>query len=212
MKRRVLLRSALSLALFFGMVASAFSQDQALGGTYAVLGTNPDGSRYEGSLEITRAGKGYKFTWIVGETYTGTGTLSGTTLTVQWDYPTPVVYQVVENGRALIGTWENGAATEIAWRTDVVYKGVQVKGSYRVQGTNPDGTVYTGQVSVTQSGNSFTFSWNVGQSYQGKGKLDGEVMTVDWGDEFPVVYKVLEGGNLLIGTWADGYATEVLFK
>jgi len=52
----------------------------------------------------------------------------------------------------------------------------------------------------------------VEESYSGTGTLSGETLTVDWGDDYPVIYEVREGGNVLIGIWANGKATEVLCK
>jgi hypothetical protein len=87
-----------------------------------------------------------------------------------------------------------------------------VGGTYDVQGTTRDGAVYTGTVTVTQTGDTYNFSWEVGESYTGTGYLKEGKMTVDWGDEYPVVYEVRQGGNLLIGLWADGTATEILSR
>ena len=45
--------------------------------------------------------------------------------------------------------------------------------------------------------------------HRGVGVLDGRVVTVDWGDATPVIYVVMEDGELH-GTWADGTALEKL--
>lgn len=53
------------------------------------------------------------FTWTVaGQTFTGTGTLEGTTLTVDWGETEPVIYEVKNGGKLLEGTWAGGNATE----------------------------------------------------------------------------------------------------
>ncbi len=88
-----------------------------------------------------------------------------------------------------------------------------VQGTYKVEGTNPDGTRYRGNVTVTQSGDDYIFNWNIaGNQYSGKGQLSGTELTVDWGQEHPVIYHVQENGARLEGTWADGQGTETLTK
>lgn len=55
-------------------------------------------------------------------------------------------------------------------------------------------------------------SWIVGkQSYAGTGLREGRVVTVNWGDTYPVVYVVMPGGKMF-GTWADGKALERAVK
>ena len=52
--------------------------------------------------------------------------------------------------------------------------------------------------------------WRVGrETYTGEGRIDGRVLTVDWGAEDPIVYVLMPDGELH-GTWADGRALEKL--
>ncbi|RHX96134.1 fibronectin-binding protein [Leptospira yasudae] len=88
-----------------------------------------------------------------------------------------------------------------------------ISGKYRVAGTNPDGSSYGGSVTITQSNGEYLFTWTVaGQTFTGTGTLDGTTLTVDWGQNDPVIYEVKNGGRLLEGTWAGGSATETLRK
>ncbi len=90
------------------------NNEMNISGTYNVDGTNPNGSKYRGKVEIQKNGNQYAFHWTIGtQSYDGTGTLNGTTLTVQWGDTYPVVYQVMDNGRKLVGIWANGNASEI---------------------------------------------------------------------------------------------------
>ncbi|PJZ59324.1 fibronectin-binding protein [Leptospira barantonii] len=104
--------------LVFGFVSTAYAQigqinPSSISGKYRVAGTNPDGSAYGGSVTITQSNGEYLFTWTVaGQTFTGTGTLDGSTLTVDWGQADPVVYEVKNGGRLLEGTWAGGSATE----------------------------------------------------------------------------------------------------
>ncbi len=87
-----------------------------------------------------------------------------------------------------------------------------IGGSYQVVGKNADGSSYWGTcvVAIKPDGD-YSFAWNIGDSaFVGTGKLEGDVMTVDWGDSSPVIYQVQQDGKVLTGTWADGKATENL--
>lgn len=89
-----------------------------------------------------------------------------------------------------------------------------IDGTYKVAGVNPDGSAYRGSCDVAlKSDGTYSFNWIVGGStYVGVGKLKDDVMTVDWGDSSPVIYRVQQGGKLLVGTWSNGDATEQLSK
>ncbi len=83
---------------------------QGVGGTYTVEGTNPDGSGYNGTCVISGdEASGYAFNWTVGASqYSGSGTLSGKKLTVDWGQPDPVIYKVNADGSELKGRWGPG--------------------------------------------------------------------------------------------------------
>ena len=81
-------------------------------GKYTAQGRNPDGSRYQGTVAISKEGEIYHFQWWIGnQTYRGKGTLSDGVLTVDWGDSQPVIYQVMADG-ALKGTWAGGKASE----------------------------------------------------------------------------------------------------
>jgi hypothetical protein len=81
--------------------------DFAVGGTYQLTGTSPEGGKYEGSVVVTGdAQNGYQFNWTVGaDQYQGTGTLAGDTVTVDWGAPEPAVYKILSGGALLQGKW-----------------------------------------------------------------------------------------------------------
>ncbi|TGL55340.1 fibronectin-binding protein [Leptospira wolffii] len=90
---------------------------------------------------------------------------------------------------------------------------LNVYGTYKVAGTNPDGSRYKGSVTITLNDDgSYAFDWSVGNSFSGTGTLSGNTLTVDWGDTYPVIYTVKNGGNRLEGTWGNGTGTEILSK
>ena len=95
------------------------------------------------------------------------------------------------------------------WAQDIAE---DISGNYRVEGRNPDGSRYSGTVTVQESGDAVAFAWIVAnQSYAGVGKRVGRVVEVDWGAAHPVVYVIMPGG-VMYGTWADGQAMERLEK
>ena len=87
-----------------------------------------------------------------------------------------------------------------------------IEGTYSCEGTNPNGTPYRGTVTIRRSGNTYYFNWSVGTTYSGQGTLSGDQLTVNWGDQYPVIYTVQEDGALLVGTWGNGTGTETLRK
>lgn len=83
-------------------------------------------------------------------------------------------------------------------------------GTYTIDGTNPDGSKYYGEVVIDRNQGAYRVTWYIGQSvYVGVGSLVEGVLTVDYGDAYPAVYRLRSDG-VLDGTWADGTASEVL--
>ncbi len=90
---------------------------------------------------------------------------------------------------------------------------LNVSGTYKVTGTNPGGSKYRGSVDITLNDDgSYAFEWSVGNTFSGTGTLSGNTLTVDWGDTYPVIYTVKNGGARLEGTWGNGTGTEILTK
>ena len=52
--------------------------------------------------------------------------------------------------------------------------------------------------------------WQIaGQMYRGKGARKDDVLTIDWGQKHPVIYKIGANG-VLSGLWANGRGAEKL--
>ena len=88
-----------------------------LEGNYLVDGTNPNGSKYKGSVVIKRNGDSYLVTWtIANQVFNGNGALAGNTLTVNWKSAAnssgTVAYGLSANG-VLKGSWAGGKGSEI---------------------------------------------------------------------------------------------------
>jgi len=88
---------------------------------------------------------------------------------------------------------------------------LDISGTYAAHGTNPNGTTYRGSVTIRRDGDHYRFVWLIasGDTYQGTGVLNGRIVTVDWGQKYPVIYNVAPNG-VLTGTWNNGTATETL--
>ena len=132
-------------------------------------------------------------------------------LVVNWGDKTPVIYTFGDEG-ALDGEWADGSATETL---DLVANAAPgdiglSEGSYRVDGKNADGSGYQGNVEITGQGKDYHLTWQVGSSsYEGDGKLAGNLLTVDWGSSTPVVYALKPDGSLA-GLWDAGKGEETL--
>jgi hypothetical protein len=94
---------------------------RAPAGSYAITGTNADGSAYEGTLSVVPHGAAFHLTWNAGGTSEGIGLRDGDVLAASYGDTTcgVVTYRVGEDG-ALDGTWTafglDGVGTERAVR------------------------------------------------------------------------------------------------
>ena len=190
----------------------AIAAPPALPGLYRLTGTNPNRSGYYGMATITADGDKLRFTWWMGkEVFTGVGQFAGRMVVVNFGARHPVVYTIEPDG-ILDGEWADGSATDqLELFAKVVPGPVPTpEGRYKTSGRNPGGTGYTGTVSIARRADRFEFEWQVGaRTYRGTGTLDGNLLTVDWGSEQPVVYELSQDGGLR-GLWADGRGEDVL--
>ena len=96
-----------------------------LSGTYDIVtGTNPNGDQYGGVVTITTSSEHrnrYCLKWDISNSNqeeSGCGDLnfdsgrSAFVLSVDWGSEYPVIYDVLDDGKLLIGTWHNGAGKE----------------------------------------------------------------------------------------------------
>lgn len=87
----------------------------------------------------------------------------------------------------------------------------RIPGDYACAGSNPNGSTYRCNVTISRSGDTFSFRWVIadGTRYSGTGYLRGRTLTVDWGQSAPVIYQVGDDG-VLRGRWARGAGRETL--
>jgi len=189
-----------------------------ISGIYRVQGTNPNGTVYDGMMAITpedgpESGK-VRFTWWIGkDVFTGVGEFAGRMLVVNWGDKHPVVY-TFSGGENMDGEWADGSATE---RLSLYSRAAQsqvdlAEGTYAVSGRNPNGSTYEGTLDLSRQGSRYTLVWKVGGTgYRGVGDLNDNLLTVDWGDQTPVVYALMEDGRLK-GLWGAGRGAEELTR
>ena len=111
--RALQISTALFAVLLGALTSPAAAQlRDTLPGLYACQGTNPDGSAYEGRVEIAARKGVYNLKWKVGETaYVGVALREGDVLSVAWGMPGDeetvigVVAYRIEKGGTLVGRW-----------------------------------------------------------------------------------------------------------
>jgi hypothetical protein len=108
------------IILGLAMVACAATPAlaQKVGGAYAVEGTNPDGSKYSGTAQITPSGSTCHIVWNTGSTSKGICMLANKAFAAYYRLGKSdglVVYEVQPDG-VLKGYWtitdQDGAGTE----------------------------------------------------------------------------------------------------
>ena len=96
-----------------GEATPSGSAQANIAGRYTATGKNPNGSTYRGEVTIEQRGGQYHFYWkIANDAYQGKGQLEGGKFVIDWGDTYPVIYTLASDGR-LMGTWSNGAATEV---------------------------------------------------------------------------------------------------
>ena len=110
--RRSILMSVAFLCMMVPLVAFA-----DVIGSYSCRGTNPDGSPYDGTVEIAENGAGYVVRWTVSgtQTYSGAGLLTDDIFSASWGSGV-VVYRVQADGK-LVGKWLNVSRGEAGTET-----------------------------------------------------------------------------------------------
>ena len=122
-----------------------------------------------------------------------------------------MVYTFGQRG-VLDGEWADGTATDRLEMFARAAPGTVTapEGRYSVSGRNPNGSRYSGTVSIVRRAGRYEMEWRVGSSsYRGTGALEGNLLTVDWGSSQPIIYALGENG-VLSGLWSGGQGEDVL--
>jgi hypothetical protein len=181
-----------------------------IAGKYNVVGTNPDGGTYKGTLQILTHGDVLQFRWNAGEQYDGVGVANGNVVAVAFASGSNgkgcgVVDYTIKDDGMLDGKWGywgvNESGTETATRTS----GSGLVGEYDATGRNPGGKEYKAKLTVEPAVNRYRFSWS--NNTEGLGIKQGDNVAVGIGGARCgfVAYEVK--GGTLEGIWG-GYGTE----
>jgi hypothetical protein len=128
---------------------------------------------------------------------------------VNWGDKHPVVYTFGQ-GNDLDGEWADGSASErlVLYARAAEGQVPAPQGRYRVTGKNPNGSRYSGELTISSQGERYLLAWRVGStSYRGTGTMTNNVLTVDWGSSTPVIYALAADGSLK-GLWEAGRGEE----
>ncbi len=192
--------------------APAANSTVNLGGRYRVVGTNPDGGQYLGTLEVISHGNVYQFRWNAGTQYDGIGVRNGKIAAVAFASGSDgtgcgVVDYTVLNDGSLEGIWgywgTSSSGTESAKRVS----GRGLDGDYAGTGMNPDGKRYQVNISVRAAGSGYKFAWS--NQTEGFGIRRGDNVAVGIGGERCgfVAYEIKPDGSL-DGVWG-GYGSQL---
>jgi len=180
-------------------------------GKYNVVGTNPNGSTYKGTLEVVQHGDVYEFRWSAGVTYNGVGIKNGDVVAVSFTgggngKGCGVVDYLITSDGTLDGRWgywgTNESGTEKATRT----AGSGLLSTYAATGSNPDGRQYKANLVVARFGKLYGFAWS--NHTEGIGIERGDHVSVGIGGARCgfVSYEIKSDGSL-DGVWG-GYGTD----
>src|SRR5579864_811969 len=175
---RRLLSAVCAATLLFAAtnVASVHAQQSDLTGNYTVTGTNPSGTTYTGTLAISASkaaltnATAYQLNWTFGSDQSvGLGVLYGNTLGVTFGTNNCVlsIYDIENQAKdgSVTGIWSNISTQNFGSEKVTFDKSLatdHADAQYKVAGTNPDNSTYTGQLTIEGYGLLYDLTWVVG--------------------------------------------------
>jgi hypothetical protein len=205
MKKSIALISLVLSVAFLLTACQGKPDTDGVVGSYTLEGSNPDGSTYEGTLDVTASGDAFNWNWNGGE-YLGVGLQQDDIVSVAWgsDACYVVSYVIGEDG-VLTGKWTDmaisGIGADVATPTDNMGEGIE--GLYNAAGKNPDGSEYGCSLQVTKKADGvYEWYWfNCGE-YTGVGIQNGNIVSVAYGASecSAMAYKVNDDSSM-DATW-----------
>jgi hypothetical protein len=205
------IRSTFSLAVVLMAIAASQGTAQvarSIAGLWTISDAKSlQGKSYTGTVTITPTDKFYKLDWHVGNiSYSGLGFFENGHLFAGWGSGPSyglVVYDIASNG-SLNGKWVFNGGNYIGIEKSATGALKGDRSRFSVVGTNPDGTNYTGQLTVEKKGQTYQLSWTVAdRTFPGVGIRVGNQLVVGWGlvhDIGVISYDV--SGDRAVGRWA----------
>lgn len=177
---------------------------QDASGVYKIAegSANFDGSPYTGKVAITNVGKYYNVAWTVAgnSSYKGVGLMMDNVLGVGWGVggrAGVAVYKI--SGDSMSGRWVDSSGNG---GTEQIH-GSSLSGTFKITGTSPAGTPYSGTVKIAQTGETYSVLWQVEKPFHGVGIRRGDLFVVAFADgtkSYGVVAYKPEGG-IIRGFW-----------
>lgn len=180
-------------------------------GSYTIAqASNPGGAgTYNGAANINRNGEVHSITWIIANSpgYSGVALSEGNTLGVGWGMGKRygvVVYRIQAD--KLVGRWATADSGPTPG-TEELSGSPNLEGNYTiVSAKTPKGGTYSGSVSITPNGDTYTVQWVLkgAEGYTGVGIREGDLFIVGWGEagKGAGVVSYQKNGNSLVGKWA----------
>src|SRR5215831_12086277 len=182
-----------------------------IAGKYNIVGTNPNGAVYKGTLEVIKHGDVFQFRWNAGAQYDGVGVENGNVVAVAFASGANgkgcgvVDYNIASDG-ALDGKWgywgTDESGTENATRTS----GSGLEGEYDGSGKNPDGKQYKVKITVEPAGNLYHFVWSNNTDGVGIKRRNNVAVGIGGSRCGFVMYQIKSDGTL-DGIWG-GYGSD----
>ncbi|MDB4992766.1 MAG: Protein kinase [Myxococcaceae bacterium] len=196
----------------------------SVAGTYTIKSaSNPGGGGgYGGSVDVTKGNGFYNLVWTIkgSQGYNGLALQDGDNLGVGWgqggDFGV-VVYKI--NGGKLTGRWATHGSSGVG--TEDLDGPATLGGTYKItKSATPEGKSYTGDVVITQKGDTYLVTWKLGggETYDGAAIKEGDRLIVGWGrgGKGAGVVSYTVKGSQLDGKWATAaggaLGTEILTK
>lgn len=185
---------------------------------YLVIGNDLDGNPYNGSLSIDQTGAVFRFDWDAGFDHQGIGIQYGDVVAaVYGDESCDVaIYQLNTDTGALTGKWATGLDEFTGEESAILVSGDEELTEYEITGTNPNGTDYTGLLTVRSMGDNFQFQWYVPIETFGVAIQSGDIIGVAYGnDSCGLKLYELQADGTLVGrvagindeSWSVEYAS-----
>ncbi len=184
-------------------LATPIASADGLQGAYVITkASNPNGTTYKGTVQITKVGSIYQLKWRTsGGSYHGIGIRVGDVLAVGWGPRGTGVVAYTRDGKMLNGLWAAGTSGKLGTET-LHGPSPAWAGQWAVSGSNPGGSGrYKGSLVITPK-NPHALHWKVGTSYSGVGIHGKGVLAVGWGKGGVGVVHYKIKGKKLLGRWA----------
>lgn len=187
---------------------------RSLAGKWTITASRNPGSKadaYRGTVEIAAKDNGVvAIRWAIpGSTdYAGIGFTNGKILAAGYGDGSPMGIAIYdEDGDKFVGAW-TGTVTKGEIGLETLQSTGTGSGKFKIiLGKNPDGTSYSGEVTLETRGDTFEMTWRGnGPVTRGVGIRVGNSLVVGWtpGKNVGVVcYEVKNDGTRLDGVWTS---------